>query len=53
MIGLGHHERVDEALYDDFETDKAREVPLLFYLALVSDLVYLYFQFYGCSMVSS
>lgn len=26
MIGLAHHERVDEALYDDFETAKAREV---------------------------
>ncbi|KAK4482400.1 hypothetical protein RD792_009555 [Penstemon davidsonii] len=25
MIGLGEHERVDAALYDDFETDKARE----------------------------
>ncbi|XP_047955116.1 DNA topoisomerase 6 subunit B isoform X1 [Salvia hispanica] len=25
MIGLANHERVDEALYDDFETDKARE----------------------------
>lgn len=25
MIGLGDHERVDEALYDDFETAKARE----------------------------
>ncbi|XP_051118431.1 DNA topoisomerase 6 subunit B isoform X2 [Andrographis paniculata] len=25
MIGLAHHERVDEALYDDFETAKARE----------------------------
>lgn len=28
MIGLSHYERVDEALYDDFETAKAREVPL-------------------------
>lgn len=36
MIGLAHHERVDEALYDDFETAKAREVPLLFiYLFIV------------------
>lgn len=26
MIGLADHERVDAALYDDFETDKAREV---------------------------
>lgn len=30
MIGLAHHERVDEALYDDFETAKAREVSALF-----------------------
>lgn len=30
MIGLSHHERVDEALYDDFETAKAREVSALF-----------------------
>lgn len=26
MIGLADHERVDAALYDDFESDKAREV---------------------------
>lgn len=26
MIGLVDRERVDEALYDDFESDKAREV---------------------------
>uniref|UniRef100_M1AVT6 Type II DNA topoisomerase VI subunit B n=1 Tax=Solanum tuberosum TaxID=4113 RepID=M1AVT6_SOLTU len=26
MIGLGDHERRDEALYDDFKTAKAREV---------------------------
>lgn len=29
MIGLADHERVDEELYDDFETAKAREVHLL------------------------
>lgn len=29
MIGLADHERVDEALYDDFETAKAREVHLI------------------------
>lgn len=28
MIGLADHERVDAELYDDFETAKAREVPL-------------------------
>jgi hypothetical protein len=26
MIGLVERERVDAALYDDFESDKAREV---------------------------
>jgi hypothetical protein len=26
MIGLVDRERVDEALYDDFESEKAREV---------------------------
>lgn len=26
MIGLAEHERVDEELYDDFESAKAREV---------------------------
>lgn len=26
LIGLAERERVDEALYDDFETAKAREV---------------------------
>lgn len=26
MIGLADHERVDEELYDDFESAKAREV---------------------------
>lgn len=31
MIGLANHERVDQALYDDFETDKAREVHIYFY----------------------
>lgn len=34
MIGLAHHERVDEALYDDFETAKAREVPLFYLFVL-------------------
>lgn len=29
MIGLADHERVDAALYDDFESDKAREVHFL------------------------
>lgn len=28
MIGLADYERVDEALYDDFESAKAREVHL-------------------------
>lgn len=29
MIGLVDRERVDAALYDDYETDKAREVCLI------------------------
>lgn len=29
MIGLADHERVDEELYDDFESAKAREVCML------------------------
>lgn len=29
MIGLANHERVDEELYDDFESAKAREVRML------------------------
>lgn len=29
MIGLVDRERVDEALYDDFESAKAREVRML------------------------
>lgn len=29
MIGLVDRERVDEALYDDYETAKAREVCML------------------------
>lgn len=29
MIGLDHRERVDEALYGDYESAKAREVRLL------------------------
>lgn len=32
MIGLIDRERVDEALYGDFETDKAREVCTLSFL---------------------
>lgn len=36
MIGLSHHERVDEALYDDFETAKAREVSILFLSSFIS-----------------
>lgn len=37
MIGLIDRERVDQELYDDFETAKAREVcePLLFLLLQV------------------
>lgn len=31
MIGLADHERVDEELYDDFETARAREVSLFLY----------------------
>lgn len=34
MIGLVDRERVDEALYDDFETVKAREVCMLVMLIL-------------------
>lgn len=34
MIGLANHERVDEELYDDFETAKAREVHLFYILVL-------------------
>jgi len=30
MIGLVDRERVDAALYDDYETEKAREVSLIF-----------------------
>lgn len=26
MIGLADHQRIDEALYDDYESAKAREV---------------------------
>lgn len=33
MIGLTHHECVDEALYDDFESAKAQEVP--FFICLL------------------
>lgn len=29
MIGLAEHERVDEELYDDFETARAREVHII------------------------
>lgn len=42
MIGLVDRERVDEALYDDYETDKAREVCLLLMLFLL-----LLFAFYS------
>lgn len=31
MIGLANHERVDEELYDDFETAKAREVHFILF----------------------
>lgn len=31
MIGLVNRERVDEELYDDFESAKAREVRLLMF----------------------
>lgn len=31
MIGLADHERVDAALYDDFETEKAREVHFFYF----------------------
>lgn len=40
MIGLSDYERVDAALYDDFESDKAREVRLFFGFGFYeSDLV--------------
>jgi len=38
MIGLVDRERVDEALYDDFESEKAREVMLAPLIVLVSTL---------------
>lgn len=38
MIGLVDRERVDEALYDDFESEKAREVMLIPLIVLVSTL---------------
>lgn len=47
MIGLAHHERVDEALYDDFETAKAREVRLFICSAFVESLVLVF----ACDMV--
>lgn len=34
MIGLTDQDRVDEELYDDFETAKAREVCVLFDVVL-------------------
>lgn len=34
MIGLTDQDRVDEELYDDFETAKAREVHVLFDVVL-------------------
>lgn len=34
MIGLVDRERVDAALYDDYETEKAREVCLILLLLL-------------------
>lgn len=42
MIGLAHHERVDEALYDDFETEKAREVCLFSWSAFAESLVLIF-----------
>ncbi|GKD53418.1 DNA topoisomerase 6 subunit B [Tanacetum coccineum] len=40
MIGLIDHERIDEALYGDFETDKAREVRTLLMLIFNMNLTY-------------
>jgi hypothetical protein len=38
MIGLVDRERVDAALYDDFESEKAREVMLALLIVSVSTL---------------
>jgi hypothetical protein len=41
MIGLIDRERVDAALYDDFETEKAREVcSILFYSIYCCNQIY-------------
>lgn len=39
MIGLIDRERIDEALYGDFETVKAREVCILIVQVFNNDLV--------------
>lgn len=46
MIGLADRERVDEELYDDFETTKAREVCTLVILFLI-DLLRLVYVLQG------
>lgn len=51
MIGLAHHERVDEALYDDFETAKAREVTLIYFVfcsAFVESLILVFWLIDSC-----
>lgn len=43
MIGLADHQRRDEALYDDFETVKAREVCKQWFLShLDGILIYIF-----------
>lgn len=51
MIGLVDRERVDEELYDDYETVKAREVCLFYCKVLVSFVMFNWLLNYDNSMV--
>lgn len=53
MIGLSNHERVDEALYEDYETAKSREVrAFLHHVFFVFDFIYMFLRsLYGALLV--